>query len=214
MVSFFKKTLDRPKRDRIATEKALLQSAKRLFAEKGYENTRTLEIAKDAGVNEALIARYFGGKEGLLDAILKDPRFEDGFMNEECFSSQQFKLLPRNFGDALVAFFGTHCKTVKKGEGFMRIASARALLDEGVAESMRKNIMERRLLELETGLKDLTSKARLSDEELKALMMLIGSTGHSLNFWGRQVFKVSGKKVDLSLQIFAEALELYLRNRS
>lgn len=50
----------------------ILQSALKLFAEKGYHSTSTREIAENAEVSEALIFRHFSNKEGLLEAVLKD----------------------------------------------------------------------------------------------------------------------------------------------
>jgi AcrR family transcriptional regulator len=51
----------------------LLDSARRLFAAKGYAGASTREIATDAGVNEALIFRHFGNKVGLFRAAVVDP---------------------------------------------------------------------------------------------------------------------------------------------
>jgi AcrR family transcriptional regulator len=36
----------------------------------GYDRTTTRDVADDAGVNPALISRYFGGKEGLFQAVI------------------------------------------------------------------------------------------------------------------------------------------------
>lgn len=47
----------------------ILQSAERLFAEKGLHGTGLREIARDAGVNVNLIAHHFGSKEGLYVAV-------------------------------------------------------------------------------------------------------------------------------------------------
>lgn len=66
--------LTRPKhrpRDREATEDALIGAAAVAFAQKGYENATTRSIAQTANCSEGLIQRYFGGKEGLLLAVLK-----------------------------------------------------------------------------------------------------------------------------------------------
>lgn len=46
-------------------------TALQLFADKGFENTSTQLIAKEAAVSEALIFKYFGSKERLLDYIIK-----------------------------------------------------------------------------------------------------------------------------------------------
>ena len=47
------------------TRSALVRSGLELFGAKGFEATSTREIAAAAGVNIALIAYHFGGKEGL-----------------------------------------------------------------------------------------------------------------------------------------------------
>jgi AcrR family transcriptional regulator len=50
----------------------LLHSAKRLFTARGYEQTATSAIAREAGTSESQLMRYFGGKAGLLDALFND----------------------------------------------------------------------------------------------------------------------------------------------
>lgn len=50
---------------------ALLHAAGQLFAERGFDRTTTREIAEVAGVDAALIARYFGSKTGLYLAALR-----------------------------------------------------------------------------------------------------------------------------------------------
>lgn len=47
----------------------LLQAAKRLFAQHGYEQTATSAIAREAGTSESQLMRYFGGKVGVLQAL-------------------------------------------------------------------------------------------------------------------------------------------------
>jgi len=59
--------------DAAASRQALLQAAALLFDERGYERATIREIGERAGVDPALIARYFGGKEGLYLAALSDP---------------------------------------------------------------------------------------------------------------------------------------------
>lgn len=58
------------RRDSAATKQLLLDAARRRFAADGYAATFIRDIATDAGVNVALIARYFGNKEGLFRACL------------------------------------------------------------------------------------------------------------------------------------------------
>jgi AcrR family transcriptional regulator len=65
-------------RDAANTRRLLLSSARRRFAEDGYSATRVRDIAADAGVNVALINRYFGSKEGLFESCLVTAREELG----------------------------------------------------------------------------------------------------------------------------------------
>jgi len=55
-----------PKRhyDAAASRQALLKAAAELFDERGYERATIREIGERAGVDAALIARYFGGYRG------------------------------------------------------------------------------------------------------------------------------------------------------
>ncbi|HEU0163649.1 MAG TPA: TetR family transcriptional regulator [Thermomicrobiales bacterium] len=59
------------KRDASATRQALLEAANELFGTKGYDHTSLREIGERAGVDAALIARYFGGKVQLYSAALR-----------------------------------------------------------------------------------------------------------------------------------------------
>ncbi len=57
-------------RDSAATRGALLSAARRLFAQNGYDATTVRAVADLAGVNQALLFRYFGSKRGLFtDAV-------------------------------------------------------------------------------------------------------------------------------------------------
>lgn len=53
------------------TKLRLLQAAAGLFASRSFETVSTRAIAKEAGVDAALIHHYFGSKEGLFQAVLK-----------------------------------------------------------------------------------------------------------------------------------------------
>jgi AcrR family transcriptional regulator len=54
------------RRDAAATRTALLTAARTLMAEHGVEGTSTRDVAALAGVNQALVYRYFGSKEQLF----------------------------------------------------------------------------------------------------------------------------------------------------
>lgn len=54
------------KRNADATRADIIEAAKFVFTDKGFDQAGTREIADKAGVNVALINRYFGSKEGLF----------------------------------------------------------------------------------------------------------------------------------------------------
>lgn len=60
-------TKERRQRNAAATAERILRSAQEVFHDKGYEGATVREIADRAGVNLALINRYFGSKLGLFE---------------------------------------------------------------------------------------------------------------------------------------------------
>ena len=57
-------------RNAAATRQAILDVARRQFARESYENVGLREMGREAGVDPALICRYFGSKEGLFREVL------------------------------------------------------------------------------------------------------------------------------------------------
>lgn len=67
-----KTTTQRRPHDAAATRQALLEAGRAVFDEVGYDRATTREIGERAGVDPALIARYFDGKEGLFLAAIAE----------------------------------------------------------------------------------------------------------------------------------------------
>ncbi|MFC8452054.1 TetR family transcriptional regulator [Kitasatospora sp. NPDC057223] len=59
------------RRDAARSRELLLEAAGVLFGERGFDRTTTREIGERAGVDPALIARYFGGKTQLYLAVVR-----------------------------------------------------------------------------------------------------------------------------------------------
>ena len=55
------------------TRTRLLEAARTLFRERGYDATSVRAIAREAGVDAAMVNHYFGGKEGLFQAVMDLP---------------------------------------------------------------------------------------------------------------------------------------------
>jgi AcrR family transcriptional regulator len=66
------------KRNAETTRAAILEAAKAHFARLGYDCAVLRDIARDAGVDVALVKRYFGGKEALFLEALKASCGPDG----------------------------------------------------------------------------------------------------------------------------------------
>lgn len=49
----------------------IIETAERLFAQKGFDATSVRDIAEEAGINVAMISYYFGSKEKLMEAIFE-----------------------------------------------------------------------------------------------------------------------------------------------
>lgn len=56
----------------VSTEKIILDAAKIVFLEKGFDRARMQLIAEKAGINKALLHYYFRSKERLFNAIFEE----------------------------------------------------------------------------------------------------------------------------------------------
>src|ERR1035437_8679176 len=61
----------KPKTDG-TTEEKIIVAARRLFTTKGYSAVKTRDIAREAGINLALLNYYFRSKEKLFELITKE----------------------------------------------------------------------------------------------------------------------------------------------
>jgi AcrR family transcriptional regulator len=60
------------KRDKVKTRQKILDTAKKIFAEKGFDGARVDEIAKQADVNKSLIYYYFDSKKEILEVLMQN----------------------------------------------------------------------------------------------------------------------------------------------
>jgi AcrR family transcriptional regulator len=61
---------DQPRRGPDQEAEALLTAAAKLFSERGPQNVSVRQIGQSAGVDQNLLAHYFGSKDGLVNAVL------------------------------------------------------------------------------------------------------------------------------------------------
>jgi AcrR family transcriptional regulator len=77
--TLLKQAMIRPTRNAAATREKMLQAARARFLRESYDHVGLREIAADAGVDVALVGRYFGSKEALFKEVLKG---SDGLLLE------------------------------------------------------------------------------------------------------------------------------------
>ena len=82
-----------------ATRAAILASARKAFAEHGYDGAGLRGIAQAAGVTAMMIGRYFGSKEGLFGEVVTDSMRDPIILSEGNLGRAD---LPRAFAEALV----------------------------------------------------------------------------------------------------------------
>jgi AcrR family transcriptional regulator len=84
-------------RSREATRARLLDAARIRFLDQGFDATTVREIAGDAGVDPALVMRYFGTKEGLFAEItLTEVSFADLLEGDRATLGHRLALLVLN----------------------------------------------------------------------------------------------------------------------
>jgi AcrR family transcriptional regulator len=113
--------------DAAATRQALLEAARTVFDEVGYERARTREIGERAQVDPALIARYFDGKEGLFLAAIAEVTGDE----------EQLDFAPRALTAALVERWD------ERGHSPISRALASPVLTDDVRERVRGLVRER-----------------------------------------------------------------------
>lgn len=147
--------------DAAATRQALLEAAGRLFDEVGYDRATTREIGERAGVDPALIARYFECKEGLFLAAIAAGAGEE----------EELDFDPR----ALLAFLIERWE--ERGHSPISRALASPALSEEARERVSAVIRERLLTQLAAELRGRGVPApELRAELLVAIAMGVAMT--------------------------------------
>jgi AcrR family transcriptional regulator len=117
----------RRRHDAQASRQALLDAADALFHERGYDAATVRDIGERAGVDAALIARYFGSKEGLYLATLEQGRAP----------------MPN---DPMEVLDGMLNRSEQRGSGPVPRAMVSPTLTDAMREQIRE-IMRRRLVD-------------------------------------------------------------------
>src|SRR3569623_3350198 len=83
-------TVEPRRRDAAATRRAILTSARKAFAQAGYDGVGVREIAAGAGVTAMLVNRYFGSKEQLFAEVAIDAMRDAVILSPENLAAPDF----------------------------------------------------------------------------------------------------------------------------
>jgi AcrR family transcriptional regulator len=128
-----------------ARREQILQTAVTLFSQRGFKGTTTKEIAKAAGVSEAIIFRHFATKDELYTAILDNKGCQDGVHrfpwedNDELIAAIGRK-------DDFAVFYNIALSAMNKHQadvGFMRLLFYSALEEHELADRFFHEFIER-----------------------------------------------------------------------
>ena len=81
----------------------ILSCALRLFATRGYDAVGVQEIVEAAGITKPTLYHYFGSKQGLLDALLKE--YFDQLYREVKSASVYRRDLPHTLNQVAKTYF-------------------------------------------------------------------------------------------------------------
>ncbi|RYZ57735.1 MAG: TetR/AcrR family transcriptional regulator [Proteobacteria bacterium] len=186
--------------DRNLSECKLLDAAHQLFLKLGFEGSTTRMIANQAGVNLALISKYFGNKEGLLISLLENRKRQ---MNSCSFTYPAEK----DFVSEIKAHY-EHMLEIHQTVGLdlMKIVISKSLTDENFNREIRsrmeyenKMLIERIQTHIDCGNVRAGVDAHQIEEQIR-------SYGVCQSFFGIILRGESTEKIRKHLHCFADTL--------
>jgi AcrR family transcriptional regulator len=189
-------------RDRGATEARLLDAGLHVFAAQGFDGATTRQIADAAQVNLQLITRYFGGKEGLLLAIMARHR-ELQLKSERGAHPPGAMTLQQELAEFLKAALG-----YSEDEGkFAKVTLGRALVDRVTAEGIKKVRTQARLPALRERLDVHRQRGALRDDvDLGLLADALVHLRFGLVAYGSLIFNLDRNYLDAMAGCIASVL--------
>src|SRR5262245_48804362 len=121
----------------------ILATAVNLFARNGFRGTTTKEIARAAGVSEAMVFRHFETKEALYGAILDDKGCREGVGRFPWENNELLKKAMEQKDDFAV-FYQIAVSALEKhqsSEPFMRLLFYSALEEHDLAEQFFRDFV-------------------------------------------------------------------------
>lgn len=185
----------------------IVRVASDLFAENGFRGTTTREIAKKAGISEAVIFKHFSKKEDLYNAII-DSRCLDTQGRSRLMGLLEGRTGREVFTEMAKYMLAEH----EKDPSFMRLLSYSALERHGLSEMFIKTRGLELLGYLESQIKALVSEGvfKKTDPMLaaRAFMGMVLHYTLAQELYGLKKFfkRPSGRVAETFVDIFFEGM--------
>ncbi len=121
----------------------ILQTAFDLFSHRGFSGTTTKDIARAAGVSEAMVFKHFSTKDELYAALLEAKKCREG-LTEFPWESNEPLLAAMKAGDDFGVFYHFALQALAKHQedvAFMRMIFYSALEEHEMAERFFKDFV-------------------------------------------------------------------------
>lgn len=189
------------KHDRQRRQRSLVEAANTVFAEHGYDAATTREVAERAGCSEGLIHRYFGGKRGLLLAVMEAKA-------GEVLEGHRAALPDRdNVQDDIEQVLLWPLDVLWEHRDFMRVSVAQATIDPELGRSVAGRIHNQRVALVLEKLRRHQDAGRIRpDVDLEAAAQAIAGFGFMLGFMGQVVIGMDRRDVRRVALAFASLL--------
>jgi AcrR family transcriptional regulator len=192
---------ERGKHDKDQRQRCLIDAATQTFAEKGFDAATTREVAERAGCSEGLIHRYFGGKSGLLMAILEsraDAVVEtlDGVLPGQADLASEIEQL---LMDPVLKYWNER--------QFMRVCVARSVVDADIGRLVgeRLNGAKVRFNAERLRLHQQAGRVR-SDVDVDAVALALSGFSFSSGFFFQVVFEMNPSDIQDMVRHTAEII--------
>lgn len=161
-------------------ERTILEAAIKVFSEKGYSAATTSEIAKNAGVAEGTIFRYFKTKKDIFRGILiQTINIFSGKLVIEAVEKILFESGEKDLREVLKELLYDRLKLVDSVFPMARVVITEALFHEDVREALYKNIVIRGLEAFRTFQAKMVEKGMMRDDVEPELIFrsILGNLG-------------------------------------
>jgi len=177
--------LERGKHGKQSRQRALIDAATQVFAEKGYDCATTREVAERSGCSEGLIHRYFGGKRGLLIAIVGSRA--DDLAGESAAEMPPRQTLAEDVEQLLLwpldAFW--------ERRDFLRVCVSQAVIDADVGRMIGDRLNGARVRFITERLRMHQAAGRIRpDVDVAAIALSISGLNIAVGFFGQVVFEI------------------------